>query len=163
MKLEGFIFYSFNMTWQLSKSLFNEILADRISDSFVTRLVWERLGYSPSKETLDLWFPGPNTPESWRVYFPNAPQVITERKAAVYLTRSIPKKYKQSLKDCLGFKGYQISELYPRRTRRASAVNWLIAEMRSMHCPILEEGPMPSLLSAPLDPSIGHPGDLPIE
>jgi len=30
------------------------------------------------------------------------------------------------LKNFLNFKGYKINELYPRRTRRATAVNWLI-------------------------------------
>jgi hypothetical protein len=46
------------------------------------------------------------------------------------LTRSIPAAHKQLLKQELGFKGYQVGELVPRRTRRATAVSWLLAWRR---------------------------------
>ncbi len=53
------------------------------------------------------------------------------------LTRSIAKEHKQLLKEQLGFGGYTIGELYPRRTRRATAVNWLLAHLaeRGEPCP----------------------------
>ncbi|MEO1523745.1 MAG: DUF1823 family protein, partial [Cyanobacteria bacterium J06633_2] len=41
--------------------------------------------------------------------------------------RSIPKENKQLLKESLGFKGYSIDELVPRKTRRATIVNWLLS------------------------------------
>ena len=66
------------------------------------------------------------TPTYWSDKFVEAPQIISERIASVYLTRSIPRDHKQGLKNFLNFKGYKINELYPRRTRRATAVNWLI-------------------------------------
>ena len=46
--------------------------------------------------------------------------IISDRPASVHLTRSIPKDYKQGLKNFLNFKGYKINELYPRRTRTVS-------------------------------------------
>jgi hypothetical protein len=48
------------------------------------------------------------------------------------LTRSIPAAHKQLLKQELGFKGYQVGELVPRRTRRATAVSWLLAWRRQI-------------------------------
>lgn len=44
------------------------------------------------------------------------------KKANTQLVRSVPKMYKQSLKELLapyGFKGFKIAELTPNRTRRA--------------------------------------------
>ncbi len=43
------------------------------------------------------------------------------------LTRSIPPENKQLLKTQLGFEGYTVSELIPRKTRRATMVNWLLS------------------------------------
>jgi hypothetical protein len=53
--------------------------------------------------------------------FPLGPELIAQRPASVRLTRSIPKPLKQLLKEQLGFAGYKIGGLYPRRTRRATA------------------------------------------
>ena len=78
------------------------------------------------------------------------------------LTRSVPKPLKQLLKEQMGFKGYTIGELYPRRTRRATAVNWLLAHLAERGEPLPASGPMPPLLEQPADPVQGHPGDLPI-
>ena len=78
------------------------------------------------------------------------------------LTRSIPVEHKQLLKQQLGFAGYRIGELYPRRTRRATAVNWLLAHLALRGEPLPENGPLPPLLEPPADPVKGHPGDLPV-
>ena len=80
--------------------------------------------------------------------------------SSVALTRSIAKPHKQLLKQQLGFAGYSISELYPRRTRRATAVNWLLAHLAERGEPLPEVGPLPPLLERPADPVVGHPGDL---
>ena len=90
------------------------------------------------------------------------PQFIAERPPSVALTRSIPKEYKQLLKEQLGFGGYRIGELYPRRTRRATAVNWLLADLAQRGESLPEEGPLPELREQPADPVAGHLGDLPI-
>lgn len=36
-----------SMSWSLSRTLLVAILDDRLSDRFVSGLVWERLGYLP--------------------------------------------------------------------------------------------------------------------
>ena len=149
--------------WPISRMLLQEILADRITDSFVAQLVWERLFYEPSELSNKTWMAGKHTPLNWSQVFPEAPQIIADRKASVHLTRSIPKEYKQLLKQKLKFAGYKIGELYPRRTRRATAVNWLLAWMAAVNEELLEEGPLPELLEPPLEPLSGHPGDPPID
>ena len=68
----------------------------------------------------------------------------------------------QLLKQQLGFAGYRIGELYPRRTRRATAVNWLLAHLALRGEPLPEVGPLPPLLEPPADPVKGHPGDPPV-
>jgi hypothetical protein len=80
----------------------------------------------------------------------------------VRLTRSIPALHKQLLKQQLGFGGYRIGELYPRRTRRATAVNWLLADLAQRGEVLPEEGPLPELLDPPAHPVVGHPGDPPV-
>ncbi len=149
--------------WPLSKKLFKAILSDQISDRFVSELIWERLGYVPSLGEENLWLAGKCTPKEWIEKFPNAPEVIASRTASVFLTRSIPKHLKQLLKQRLDFGGYRIGELYPRRTRRATSVNWLLAWMEQSGLKLSEKGIMPDLLDVPLDPTMGHPGDRPIE
>ena len=161
------------------------MLADRLSDRFVCELVWTRLGYSPAtsspapEESLQPhpsapnaaavlpalsvpWTAGPATPADWAEAFPVAPELIATRPASVRLTRSIAAEYKQLLKQQLGFAGYRIGELYPRRTRRATAVNWLLAQLAERGEPLPENGPLPPLLEPPTDPVRGHPGDLPV-
>ena len=150
--------------WPLSRVLLQQILEDRISDRFVAERVWERLGYQPASgaEAGGPWLAGLDTPESWREAFPEGPEVIATRPASVALTRSVPKPLKQLLKEQLGFKGYTIGELYPRRTRRATAVNWLLAWLAERSEPLLEEGPCPDSLEPPANPVCGHPGDPPV-
>ena len=150
--------------WLLSRALLQQILEDRTSDRFVAERIWERLGYQrPSgSEGGGPWLAGPDTPEHWREAFPEGPEVIATRPASVALTRSVPKPLKQLLKEQMGFEGYKIGALYPRRTRRATAVNWLLAWLVEAGEPLLEEGPLPPRLEPPADPVGGHPGDLPV-
>ena len=154
---------SLEYSWPLSRSLLLELLEDRITDCFVVKLVWERLGYQPEESPDDVWLAGKNTPNEWIQAFPKAPEVISTRYASVHLTRSIPKEYKQSLKSCLNFEGYKVDELFPRRTRRATAVNWLLAWMLSRDDNLPQDGPLPRLSEAPVNPLRGHPGDREIE
>ena len=149
-------------SWSLSRALLMAILEDRLSDRFVASLVWERLGYLHPEDGAGPWLAGPATPAAWREAFPEAPQVIAVRPASVRLTRSIPKEYKQLLKQQLNFAGYRIGELFPRRTRRATAVNWLLAWLAQQGEPLPEQGPLGPELPAPADPVQGHPGDLPV-
>jgi hypothetical protein len=145
----------------LSRALLEAVLADRVSDRFVCELIWPRLGYEQNGSGR--WSAGPATEASWRESFPIEPQFIAQRPPSVALTRSIPKQHKQLLKEQLGFAGYRIGELYPRRTRRATAVNWLLAHLAERGEPLPETGPLPELLEVPADPVAGHPGDLPVQ
>ena len=105
------------------------------------------------------WFSSALTPTYWSDKFVEAPQIISERIASVHLTRSIPRDHKQGLKNFLNFKGYKINELYPRRTRRATAVNWLIYWATENDCFSEDNGLMPSPSSPPANPVKGHFGD----
>ena len=144
----------------LSRALLDAVLADRTTDRFVCELIWPRLGYE--LDGSGTWSAGPAAEASWRESFPTEPQFIAQRPPSVALTRSIPKQHKQLLKEQLGFGGYRIGELYPRRTRRATAVNWLLAHLAERGEPLPESGPLPVLREQPADPVAGHPGDLPI-
>jgi hypothetical protein len=104
------------------------ILKDSIDDDTVNRLIWDSLGYRYGEED-DRWDSSQVTSE-WRDQYPEPPNFIENRPAIVKLTRSIPKENKQLLKEILGFEGYKISELTPDRTRRATAVNWLLSQMK---------------------------------
>ncbi len=148
--------------WPLSRTLLTEVLADRITDRFIATLVWQRLGYQKVKTDANLWVAGPTTSDYWYEKFPEAPEIISQRKASVHLTRSIDKQYKQSLKEILNFQGYRIGELYPRRTRRATAVNWLLAWCLVNEIVLPQKDSLPPLQAPPIDPAKGHPGDLPI-
>ncbi len=149
--------------WPLSKKLFTAILDDQVTDRFVANLIWERLDYKKTVENSEVFCASTNTPVYWKEKFPEAPEVIAKRSASVHLTRSIPKEYKQSLKEYLNFEGYRINELFPRRTRRATAVNWLLSWMLLRGEILSESGPVPLLREKPLDPSKGHFGDPEIE
>ena len=144
--------------YPLSRALLEAVLADRTSDRFVCELIWPRLGYELNGSGT--WSAGPATSAGWRESFPVEPQFIAERPPSVALTRSIAKEHKQLLKEQLGFAGYRIGELYPRRTRRATAVNWLLAHLAERGEPLPDVGPLPQLLDQPADPVAGHPGDL---
>ena len=155
-KKEKFVENQF--TWPICKKLLFLILEDKVSDVFVCELVWERLFYTKELSIND-WAFSALTPSYWSEKFKKAPQIISERTASVHLTRSIPKDYKQGLKNILNFKGYKINELYPRRTRRATAVNWLIYWAIENDCFSKDNGLMPSSSSPPVNPVKGHFGD----
>jgi len=159
-KKEKFVENQF--TWPISKELLFLVIEDKVSDIFVCELVWERLFYK-KKSSINDWVPSALTPSYWSEKFEKAPQIISERKASVHLTRSIPKEYKQGLKNFLNFKGYKINELYPRRTRRATVVNWLIYWTLENDCFSNDNGHMPSPNSPPVNPLRGHFGDPEIE
>ena len=145
-------------TWPICKDLLLLVLEDRVSDVFVCELVWERLFYT-KETTLNNWVSSVLTPTYWSKKFVKAPQIISERIASVHLTRSIPKEHKQGLKNVLNFKGYKINELYPRRTRRATAVNWLIYWAIENNCFANESTVIPSPSKPPINPVKGHYGD----
>ena len=105
------------------------ILDDRLPDETVNALLWESLGYVYDATTQHWNTDG--VAEEWRTAYPEPPDFIESRPAIVKLTRSIPAPHKQLLKEELGFKGYQINELVPRKTRRATAVNWFLSFRRS--------------------------------
>ena len=151
-----------SLSWPLSRSLLEAVLADRLSDRFVAELVWERLGYLKPSGGVGPWLAGPQTSETWRDAFPEAPEVVATRPASVALTRSIPQEHKQLLKEQLRFPGYRIGELYPRRTRRATVVSWLLAWLADRGDALPSAGPLPELLDPPANPVQGHPGDLPV-
>ncbi|MBO8231442.1 DUF1823 domain-containing protein [Prochlorococcus marinus str. MU1402] len=155
-KPEKFVANQF--TWPISKEILLLILEDKVSDVFVCELVWERLFYI-RETTLNYWVSSTLTPNYWSEKFGKAPQIISERIASVHLTRSIPKEYKQGLKNFLNFKGYKINELYPRRTRRATAVNWLIYWANENNSFSNHNNLIPSPSYPSVNPAIGHFGD----
>lgn len=103
------------------------IVQDQLSDDIVNRLVWRCLGYR-----YDAARPGWDcsaVAEDWRTAYAEPPNFIDSRPPTVKLTRSIPPEDKQLLKEKLQFKGYQVGELVPRKTRRATVANWLLSHM----------------------------------
>ena len=159
-KEEKFVINQF--TWPISKELLFLVLEDKVTDVFVCQLVWERLFYR-REPNVNVWFPSELTPNYWSNKFEEAPQIISERRASVHLTRSIATKYKQGLKNILNFKGYKINELYPRRTRRATAVNWLIYWATENDSFSNNNDVIPSPSLPPVNPLKGHFGDPEIE
>jgi len=151
-------FFKNQFSWPISRKLLFLVLEDKVSDIFVCELVWERLFYT-KKLSLNYWSSSALTPSYWSEKFVEAPKIISERPASIHLTRSIPKDHKQGLKEFLNFKGYKINELYPRRTRRATAVNWLIYWAIESRHNIDETNYLPKLSSPPSNPVKGHHGD----
>jgi hypothetical protein len=100
-----------------------EILRDTLDDSAANHLVWHYLGYIQNPETQAWSITDPD----WFAAYPDPPNFIESRPATVKLTRSIPPENKQLLKTQLGFEGYTLNELIPRKTRRATMVNWLLS------------------------------------
>ena len=151
-------FFESQFSWPISKELLFLVLEDKVSDVFVSELVWERLFYKRELPLND-WVPSSLTPTYWSDKFVEAPKIISERSAAVHLTRSIPKDHKQGLKNFLNFRGYKINELYPRRTRRATAVNWLIYWSIENKCFSNDNNHIPKPSLPPVNPVKGHFGD----
>ena len=121
----------------LTNDTFWAILDDELEDAIANQLVWQCLGYRRRQDQCpqdqcqqDQWETAAVDPE-WREAYPEPPDFIDSRPATVKLTRSIAKEHKQLLKEELKFEGYSLSELVPRKTRRATMVNWLLAYRRS--------------------------------
>ncbi|MBL1173837.1 DUF1823 family protein [Pantanalinema sp. GBBB05] len=104
------------------------IIRDTIDDQTANALVWQGLGYRYDAAKGE-WDHSSVAPE-WRESYPEPPNFIESRPATVKLTRSIPAENKQLLKEKLGFEGYKINELIPRKTRRATIANWLLSYMQ---------------------------------
>jgi hypothetical protein len=102
------------------------IIRDEIDDATANRLVWHYLGY---REVAGVWNADSVDP-AWREKYPEPPDFIENRPPTVQLTRSIPAENKQLLKEQLGFEGYKLNELIPRKTRRATMTNWLLSYMQ---------------------------------
>jgi len=109
----------------LNRATLWAILKEELDDATVNQLVWHYLGYRYSDDTGQ-WDTTGVDPE-WQEEYPEPPDFIDSRPATVKLTRSIPKENKQLLKEQLGFEGYQVNELVPRKTRRATMTNWLLS------------------------------------
>lgn len=105
-----------------------EILQEELDDETTHQLVWHCLGYRFNLQT-QTWDTTAVDPV-WRDPYPEPPRFIESRPATVQLTRSIPPEDKQLLKAQLGFTGYKVDELVPRKTRRATIVNWLLSYQR---------------------------------
>ena len=121
-----------SLSWPLSRSLLEAVLADRLSDRLVAELVWERLGYRQQSGGGGLWLAGPQTPEAWRDAFPEAPEVVATRPASVALTRSIPREHKQLLLEQL-FVG--LGDRARQAHRGGAQGNHLRAEREDL-CPV---------------------------
>jgi Domain of unknown function (DUF1823) len=104
------------------------IIRGEISDETVNQLLWDCLGYRYDAGT-GLWNISAVHPD-WSSQYPEPPDFIGSRPATVKLTRSIPPEHKQLLKEQLGFTGYQVGELNPTLTRRATAVSWLLSYIK---------------------------------
>ena len=152
------IFVGKQLTWPISRKLLLLVLEDKVSDVFVCELIWERLFYV-NQPSMNEWVSSSLTPSYWSKKFIKAPQIISERQASVHLTRSIHGEYKKGLKNVLHFKGYKINELYPRRTRRATAVNWLIYWAIEFKSLAKDYDKLPRRSYPPINPAKGHPGD----
>lgn len=107
----------------LTNDTFWAILNDTLDDATVNALLWQALGYRHVGGHWDV----SAVASEWREAYPEPPDFVGSRPATVKLTRSIPALYKQLLKEELGFGGYQVAELTPHKTRRATAVSWLLA------------------------------------
>lgn len=112
----------------LSTATIWAIINDELEDATVNQLVWNCLGYryDASRQTWDTTAVAPE----WRDGYPEPPDFIGDRPPNVKLARTIPSENKQLLKEQLGFQGYKIDELIPRKTRRAQISNWLLSYMR---------------------------------
>lgn len=104
------------------------IINDTLDDTTANHLVWHCLGYR-FDETQQQW-DASAVAADWQTAYPEPPDFIDSRPATVKLTRSIPAENKQLLKEKLGFKGYSVNELVPRKTRRATIANWLLSYMQ---------------------------------
>lgn len=117
-----------NLAYPLTIETLEAILQDEIPDEILLQIIWHCLGYqfncAENRWTCD------EVPPPWHENYPEPPDFINNRAAIVQLNRSIAAEHKQLLKQELGFKGYKISQLNPRLTRRATIANWLLSYLR---------------------------------
>lgn len=125
-----------------------EIVRGEGPDDTVNEIVRTLLGWRQDPDT-GAW-DNSLVPAEWTKDYPDAPPDFigkaddyspeTDRpvkNAVQKLTRSIPADYKQISREILphmGFTGWKVNELTPNRTRRATAVNWILYYMR-VHFP----------------------------
>lgn len=112
---------------ELNQATLWGIIRDAIDDATANQLVWHYLGY---RQNEDGTWNADGVDVAWREKFPEPPDFIENRPPTVQLTRSIPQENKQLLKEQLGFEGYKLDELIPRKTRRATMTNWLLSYMK---------------------------------
>ncbi|NJK41936.1 MAG: DUF1823 family protein [Acaryochloridaceae cyanobacterium SU_2_1] len=108
----------------LSSETLWAILEERMTDQMVNALLWHYLGYR--YDQAEQRWDTSQVSTVWLEAYPEPPNFIDSRPATIKLTRSIPPEHKQLLKEELGFPGYRVDQLNPRRTRRATAVNWFL-------------------------------------
>jgi Domain of unknown function (DUF1823) len=116
---------------ELTPKTFWAILDETLDDDTANQLVWAALGYRQESTTGE--WDTTQVGETWRKAYPEPPNFIDSRPATVQLTRSIPPEHKQLLKQKLGFQGYKVNELVPRKTRRATIVNWLLSHLETLN------------------------------
>jgi hypothetical protein len=112
----------------LNTDTIQAIVDDTIDDATAQQLVWHCLGYRYD-EVSAIW-DNSAVASDWKDEYPQPPAFMDSRPATVKLTRSIPPEHKQLLKQQLGFRGYKVNELVPRKTRRATIANWLLSYMQ---------------------------------
>lgn len=105
---------------EITLAMVQQILDDQVDDATVNAWVLQSLGFRWDPETQS-WDP---SQAQWQGE--GIPDFIQSRPDVVKLTRAIPPAHKQLLKEILHFPGYQVHELTPRKTRRATAANWLL-------------------------------------
>lgn len=125
-----------------------EIVKGESKDERVNEILRALLGWQNDPDT-GAW-DNSLVPDEWAADYPAEPpdfignaddySPVTDRpvkKAVQKLTRSIPSEHKQISREVLapmGFTGWKVNELTPNRTRRATAVNWILYYMR-VHFP----------------------------
>lgn len=109
------------------------------SDRQCNALAWKCLGYTYHAHNQS--YTNEGVFQSFRTRFLEPPDVIgvtrdysfevdrVVRDASMHLMRSVPPDFKGGVRSSLrplGFRGYQLKDLTPNKTRRAQLVNWLI-------------------------------------
>jgi hypothetical protein len=118
---------------ELNQATLWGIIRDEIDDTMANAFVWHYLGY---RQNEDGSWDNAAVADEWKEKYPEPPDFIENRPPTVQLTRAIPAENKQLLKEQLGFEGYKIGELIPRKTRRATIVNWLLSYMKLNNLPL---------------------------
>ena len=137
---------------ELTNTNMLRIILSMCEDEEVNELVWKCLGYRWKAET-DEWDASECFPK-WRERFPTPPDLVGVTriyskeidgpvlKANQALVRTVPMKYKQSIREQLrpeGFNGFKLAELTPNKTRRAQCANWLLYFREALFGVSLEE------------------------